>query len=503
MHLIPNIIEERLLTAQAFVFDMDGVIVDAEGLWSSIKHKTAKHFDLAVDDEFIGRYRGHGLRRFANLLLLANGKSASESKLDAFEQFADELAFEFYEFRAEPIPGVLEFLSHIKSSGVKLGLCSNCPEKFIWPLIVRLGIEEIFDSVVSTHTLSTPKPSSNGYIEVCRNLGVAPSSSVAFEDTISGGWAARSAEMICIGIDRYGSLSGRTPFHLIVPNFTTLSAIMGIEAISSSSVGNLSSNQLVLENAHPLSEQFFLSMYSSFDQYISEEATPERIEERGLNHLTARDERLRYSGYFKPYFRCSRGGSFKDYKYVLQTNSSFVDELMMEHEDNFCLVGPYLKTLLALAPQIFSPALEYIRQNSLDAFNSLYDELGRRSFAARIIKYQGDSLAGTNFHVDKSALSCILHASDWGNRSRLVFASIDSGVMSLGTSPGRGVTFFGAALAECGYCEFPALMHAVRSIGEGQVRFSTVLFCLQPGVDLSTFSTKVQLDDMLTERRDY
>jgi hypothetical protein len=76
-------------------------------------------------------------------------------------------------------------------------------------------------------------------------------------------------------------------------------------------------------------------------------------------------------------------------------------------------------------------------------------------------------------------------------KSRLVVDAGNGKLIQAGTSTGKGVAFYGAALKEAGYSEFSPLVHAIRPVGPGLTRYSIVLFWLLPGVDLSQFSTRV------------
>jgi hypothetical protein len=255
---------------------------------------------------------------------------------------------------------------------------------------------------------------------------------------------------------------------------------------------------------HPFSANFLAATYRAFDTFIDTVDDPGRIERDGRAWIEQADNRLRFSGYFKPYYRVSGGGPNKDSKHVLQVASSYLDFAATGGGGRaLSAISPYAQCLLGAAHFIFSPFADHIRRVRADAYDRLRMNGAQPSLAVRLIRYEGDALAGTNLHVDKTALSCIVHASDWGAESRLVLATDDGQLVQAGKIEGAGVAFYGAALKAAGYAEFSPVIHAIKAVGIGQRRHSVVLFWLLPGVDLSAFSTRVETPAQLAASRRY
>jgi hypothetical protein len=111
-----------------------------------------------------------------------------------------------------------------------------------------------------------------------------------------------------------------------------------------------------MEVPHPFSSHFFKETYKAFDAFIDREDGPERIERDGREWIALADNRVRYSGYFKPYYRVSHGGPYKDFKYVLQVTEEYLNFLSRAHKSSeLALIDPYARCLLGSARYIFAP----------------------------------------------------------------------------------------------------------------------------------------------------
>ena len=97
--------------------------------------------------------------------------------------------------------GARDLLAKLKAQGTPIGLVSNSPLVFVERSLAIVGLESIFDVVLSAHEVARPKPAPDPYLEACRLLGVeAGPSVVALEDSPTGVAAARAAGLTVIGV---------------------------------------------------------------------------------------------------------------------------------------------------------------------------------------------------------------------------------------------------------------------------------------------------------------
>ena len=115
-------------------------------------------------------------------------------------------------------PGSLEFISELKTAGIKVALGSASKNT---PLILeRLGIGKLFDAVADGNVVRKAKPDPEVFLTAAKMLGVLPKDCVVFEDAVAGVESALNAGMHCIGI---GSKKTLKNAHFVVSGLDKMS----------------------------------------------------------------------------------------------------------------------------------------------------------------------------------------------------------------------------------------------------------------------------------------
>ena len=92
--------------------------------------------------------------------------------------------------------GVTDTLKQLQSMGVKLGLCTNKPEKHARELLQRLGIIDFFgDSFIGSDTVSVAKPDPKPLLEAIYRLNKKPEDVFFVGDTNTDADAAKNANV--------------------------------------------------------------------------------------------------------------------------------------------------------------------------------------------------------------------------------------------------------------------------------------------------------------------
>jgi beta-phosphoglucomutase family hydrolase len=188
---------------KAFIFDMDGVIIDSEPIHFEIDMETARHLGFELTSEDLEKYVGMRNPDMWALIKQEYGLSQSVEDIVGF-QLAQKLTL-LDELQIEPIEGIRALLQDLRSHGIKIGLASSSPRVFIEKVLVKFGIRDFFTSVVSGEEVPEGKPAPDIYLEAAKSLGVMPEECVVLEDARSGVRAAKSAGMRCIGFANPGS----------------------------------------------------------------------------------------------------------------------------------------------------------------------------------------------------------------------------------------------------------------------------------------------------------
>lgn len=195
----------------AFIFDVDGVLVDSEiANFISLNRALEKHLSVSIqlsDDQELGP-----IPTFKKLEILSErfGVSVSEDTKAAFlkDKFVflqDEIENGNVKFNSEA-KSIFEF---VKSKGCKIGIVSNARTEYLNQVKRILGITELVDVCISNDFKLPTKPNPAMYLRAMSELGVSPKSTVVFEDSEIGVKAAKD--------------SGANVFH--VTNFSNLNLI--------------------------------------------------------------------------------------------------------------------------------------------------------------------------------------------------------------------------------------------------------------------------------------
>jgi HAD superfamily hydrolase (TIGR01509 family) len=98
------------------------------------------------------------------------------------------------------LPGARQFLAGSRAAGLRIGLVSNSPMRWIERQMRNLGIDqESFDLIVPGDG-HPAKPAPDGYLLALENFGVDAAHAVALEDSARGVAAAKAAGLFCVAV---------------------------------------------------------------------------------------------------------------------------------------------------------------------------------------------------------------------------------------------------------------------------------------------------------------
>ncbi|MCG5239256.1 phosphoglycolate phosphatase [Azospirillum doebereinerae] len=159
------------------VFDLDGTLIDSAPDMTRVLNRTLAHFDRPpLTEAQVRTMVGDGSAMLVRQAFAATGAPLADETavqpvlrhyLDAY--FDDEQPSTLY-------PGVTETLAALKASGVRLGLCTNKPERITRKLLNALGLAPLFGAVAGGDTLPVKKPDGRHVTWVLEQLGADPAS---------------------------------------------------------------------------------------------------------------------------------------------------------------------------------------------------------------------------------------------------------------------------------------------------------------------------------------
>ena len=184
----------------AFIFDLDGVIVDTAKYhylaWRNLAN--ALGFDFTEEQNELLK----GVSRVKSLeILLSIGKvNLSEEKKQTLllQKNKEYLEYVNQMTSEEILPGVNDLLNFLEINDIKFALGSASKNA---PLILeKVGLLNRFTAIVDGNDVSKAKPDPEVFLIGAKKLGINPENCVVVEDAIAGIEAANAAKMISIGI---------------------------------------------------------------------------------------------------------------------------------------------------------------------------------------------------------------------------------------------------------------------------------------------------------------
>ncbi|MCA0349355.1 MAG: beta-phosphoglucomutase [Bacteroidetes bacterium] len=188
------------MNKKAFIFDLDGVIVDTAKYHFLAWQKLAQELGIEFTPEHNEELKGVSRVRSLDIILELGGVTASQEDKNKWliEKNEDYLSYLVTIDESEILPGVLPVLKYLKDNGQLIALGSA--SKNARPILEKTGIMHYFDAVVDGNDVSNAKPDPEVFLQAARLLNSTNENAIVFEDSVAGIQAANIANMISIGI---------------------------------------------------------------------------------------------------------------------------------------------------------------------------------------------------------------------------------------------------------------------------------------------------------------
>ncbi|MBQ5938411.1 HAD family phosphatase [Massilia sp. AB1] len=179
--------------ARAFVFDMDGTIVDNMAFhtrsWIAFFERRGRAIDA---DEFFRTTAG---RQGKEIIRAHMGEHLEDDEIATLNHEKEAVYRELYLPHLRPVDGFEDLIATARASGTKLAVATAAPPANIEFTLDGLDLRRHFDAVVGATDVARGKPHPDVFLEAARRCGVAPEHCIVFEDAPLGVEAARRAGM--------------------------------------------------------------------------------------------------------------------------------------------------------------------------------------------------------------------------------------------------------------------------------------------------------------------
>ena len=206
---------------KAFLFDLDGVLVDTAVFhYQAWKRLANEKLGFDISHEFNETLKGISRTESLERILALGNAQISEAEKIELATLKNEWYLELIQQMtpADILPGVSEFLAQTRAAGLKIGLGSVSKNAKI--ILNRVGISGDFDVIIDGNKITKSKPDPEVFLKGADELGFFAAECVVFEDALAGIEAAKRAGMIAVGIGQADIL---TQADLVFADFTAIS----------------------------------------------------------------------------------------------------------------------------------------------------------------------------------------------------------------------------------------------------------------------------------------
>ena len=205
----------------AFLFDMDGVIIDSNPVHKIALRQFCKQHGYDLTEEHL-REKIYG-RTNKDWIPNVFGPLPKE-QVTAYADEKEALFRELYRADIKPLNGLMEFLEQAKKLGIPQAIATSAPRANVDFTLEHTGAEKYFQAILDEAFVNKGKPDPEIYQKTAAALGFDPQNCVVFEDSLSGVDAGKAAGCKVVGLTTTHTAEELSKTDLCMKDFTEFTA---------------------------------------------------------------------------------------------------------------------------------------------------------------------------------------------------------------------------------------------------------------------------------------
>jgi HAD superfamily hydrolase (TIGR01509 family) len=181
---------------EAVVFDLDGVLIQSEEVWDSVRERYVRERGGRYDAEVQRAMMGMSAPEWSRYL---HDDARVPDDPDAINGAVVERMLEAYRRELPLLPGAAEAVRRT-AAAFPLGLASSSNREIFETVLDLAGLAACFRATVSSEEVERGKPAPDVYVAAARRLGVDPERCTAVEDSHAGIRSAKAAGIRVVAI---------------------------------------------------------------------------------------------------------------------------------------------------------------------------------------------------------------------------------------------------------------------------------------------------------------
>jgi HAD superfamily hydrolase (TIGR01509 family) len=170
-------------TLQAALWDMDGLLVDTEPLWTVAEEELAARLGGTWSDALKAEIAGTRMDTAVPAILRWYGLEPTPAMVAEQQAWLLDRVVQLFRSGVRVLPGVRELLAALTAEGVAVALVSSSYRVLVDAVLESMGP---FAVTVAGDEVEHGKPDPEPYLTACRRLRVDPARCVVLEDSAAG-----------------------------------------------------------------------------------------------------------------------------------------------------------------------------------------------------------------------------------------------------------------------------------------------------------------------------
>jgi HAD superfamily hydrolase (TIGR01509 family) len=183
---------------KSIIFDMDGLLVDSERIWTIVERKILEKRGKVWDIEIQGAMVGMRVSDYVPVMLESYGLHNDTAEA-LYTELVDSMIAAMYEDLVAK-PGAMEIVEYVADKNIPCAIASSSPQELIDAVVDSLGWREILSVHASGEEVENGKPQPDVYLLAAKRMGMDTADCLALEDSPNGARAALAAGMTCYAV---------------------------------------------------------------------------------------------------------------------------------------------------------------------------------------------------------------------------------------------------------------------------------------------------------------
>jgi beta-phosphoglucomutase len=157
----------------AFIFDMDGVLVNSEPFYVEVEQTNFRKLGLTILEDEHKTYQGTATDRMWEIIKEKHGVKQTVEEL---VEMTNSLVTPYFASLKiiDCMPGVEQLIKQLKEQKIPLALLRHLTPDVIEIILQKTGLKNYFDVVVDSQMAGASKPEPDIFLLAAKKLGISP-----------------------------------------------------------------------------------------------------------------------------------------------------------------------------------------------------------------------------------------------------------------------------------------------------------------------------------------